>query len=108
MILRILQLNIEKSHGIIFCDYEDIKDQFDLKNDFSNETYAKAFGSPVYRINVPTDGVEWGNPIQSVKLEKLLYPTVNHNFIVTTSKEHVMLIEQIRDIDNELNQGEET
>ena len=83
-------------------------DQFDLKNDFSNETYAKAFGSPVYRINVPTEGVEWGTPVKSVKLEKLLYPTVNHNFIVTTSKEHVMLIEQIRDIDNELNQGEET
>lgn len=32
MILRILQLDVEKSHGIIFCDYEDIKDQFDMKN----------------------------------------------------------------------------
>ncbi len=32
MILRILQLNITNSHGIIFRDYDDIKDKFDLKN----------------------------------------------------------------------------
>ena len=32
MILRILQLDIEKSHGIIYRDYDDIKDNFNLKN----------------------------------------------------------------------------
>lgn len=32
MILRILQLDIEKSHGIIFCDYDRIEDQFSLSN----------------------------------------------------------------------------
>lgn len=31
MILRILQLDIEKSHDIIYCDYNEIKDIFDLK-----------------------------------------------------------------------------
>ena len=82
-------------------------DKFDLENDFSNDTYAKAFGSPVYRIAVPAEGVTWSDPIKSLALEKALYPTVNRDFIVSTSKEHVMLIEQIEDIDKELNSTEE-
>ena len=32
MILRILQLDVFKSHGIIYRDYKDIKNKFDLKN----------------------------------------------------------------------------
>jgi len=32
MILRILQLDITNSYGIIFRDYDDIKDNFNLKN----------------------------------------------------------------------------
>jgi len=81
-------------------------DKFDLENDFSNALYAHAFGTPVFRIAVPTTGVTWSTPRKSLELEKHLQPTVTKEFVQLESREHVMLIEQIHDIDNELNEEE--
>lgn len=97
--------------GTEYCNGDNLEvqitpDKFDLENDFSNPTYAEAFGTPVFRIAVPTTGVTWGTPVKSAILERYLQPTVTKEFVQVESREHVMLIEQIRDIDNELNEEE--
>jgi cytochrome oxidase Cu insertion factor (SCO1/SenC/PrrC family) len=99
--------------GTEYCNGNNLEvqtsdDKFDLENDFSNSNYAKAFGTPVFRIAVPTTGVEWSTPRKSVELEKYLQPTVTKEFVQLESREHVMLIEQIEDIDKELQEEEES
>ena len=69
-------------------------DKFDLENSFSNSAVAQRLTSLVYRINVPTYGMSWSKPVRSIQLEKLLYPTSNHELILTETKELSLLIEE--------------
>ena len=75
-------------------DVEITDDKFDLRNEFSNPTTARDFPSPVYRINAAFDNVVWNDPIKSKVLEDHLYPTVNHDFMLTESTEPNILMEE--------------
>lgn len=75
-------------------DVETTDDKFDLRNEFSNPATARDFPSPVYRINANFETVEWSDPIKSKVLERHLYPTVNHEFVLTESTEPNILMEE--------------
>ena len=72
--------------------FVESEDKFDLDNDFSNEHSASLFGSATYRLNIPTTKVKWNEPIFSLKLEKVLAPTVASVIILRESKEPSILL----------------
>lgn len=77
------------------------EDRFDLKNDFSNEDNAKIFGCPVYRINIPTKPVIWGDPIKSFALEQALAMQACGDLVVTESLEPSICMTVIKDAEDE-------
>ena len=69
-------------------------DKFDLGTEFSNSYTAVDFAAPVYRINIPVEQLVWNDPIKSSILEKYLYMTCNHEFILEESTEPSLLMEE--------------
>ena len=69
-------------------------DKFDLGTEFSNSRTAVDFAAPVYRINIPVEQLVWSDPIRSSVLEKYLYMTCNHEFILEESTEPSLLMEE--------------
>ena len=64
-------------------EVEESEDRFDLKNNFSNEVTALTFGSPVYRISVPAETVEWSDLNRCQKLDDLLTMSMCSDLIVS-------------------------
>lgn len=69
MILRILQLNIEneKTHGLIYRDYDMIKDQFDLS---------------LYSIIYEDKNFSHVNPLNNESFNEDIYQLLDHIFTI--------------------------
>ena len=66
MILRIFQLNIGQAHGIIYRDYNDIKDKFDLSK---------------YSIVYEDKEFQHINPLTNEPYEESIYELLDHVFM---------------------------
>ena len=77
-------------------DYDVVisDDKYDLATEFSNSRIAVDFPAPVYRINIPVEQLVWSDPIKSDILEKYLYMTCNHEFMLEESTEPSLLMEE--------------